>query len=223
MTQIPHNPEKYWPLPLGGGLLVEVDFGKLETKVELLGGALYNLASARVRALSPHFSDKIREEFLPEGQGSLGTHVIISEPNLRYLEEAEYEACGFQTPKPEENGLGDLAFISFDKLIAKMDENYTQLPFRPLGKRVFFEYDVSDESDELVEVGSAGLVVQEKSLAIDNQLATVVGTGPDVENVKEGDRVIVRRAASSIFFEGQRYYFVSNEDEFFAVLEPVHA
>lgn len=205
---------------MGSGILVEVDFGEIKTvHVELLDGGLRNLATATVRATSPYLPDEVKQRLLPDGNGSVGVAVVISEPNLRYLEKSEYQACGFDIPDPKNNELGDLAFINYERIIAIMEtpESGT-LPFTPLGGRVFVEYDLDDESTDLVEVSDSGLVMMEKDIAVENQLATVIGTGPLVEHLQVGSRVIVRRSSSSITFENKRYYFVGNEHEIFAVL-----
>ena len=221
MTQNYHQDPTHWPLPMGTGVLVEIDFAKIKTQhIELLSGGLRNLTTATVRACSPYLPKEVQEMMLPDGNGSFGAKVVISEPNVRYLEEAEYRACGLDIPEPESNGLGDLAFTNFERIIAVMDDSKNAaLPFSPLGGRVFFEYDLSDESMDLMEVGGAGLVMMEKDVAVENQLATVTATGPDVDYLKVGDRIIVKRSSSSLNFEGERYYFVSNEHEIFAVLQ----
>jgi len=218
MFQTPHKDPKYWPVPLGAGVLVEIQFGKVETtSIELLNGGIRNLTTAHVRAASPKILDSIVDEILPGGNGSIGKQFIISEPNLRYLQKSEYEACGFQVPDPENNELGDLAFINYERIIALMEPS-EQLPFTPMGGRVFFEFDLDDESSKLHQVGDAGLVMEEKHLAVENQLATVTGVGPRVENVEVGDRVFVRRSAAAIIVEGERYFFANSEDEIFARL-----
>lgn len=218
MKQVFHQDPEYWPVPLGSGLLVEVYFKNIQTgKIQLLGGGLRNAPVAVVRAASPQLPKGLEELVLPDGTGSLGTEVLVSEPNLRYLEEAEYEACGFDVPEPEENDKGDLAFIHLERLIAHMEPTQ-QLPFSPFGSRVFFEYDYDEESREEVEVGESGLVVPEKAIAEDNQLATVTGIGHTVEEVTVGDRIIVKRHAEGVTYEDKTYNFVSHPSEIFGLL-----
>lgn len=218
MHQTLHTSPDHWPVPLANGLLIELQFGQIETThIELLDGGVRNLTAAFVRAASPELPEGIRESLLPDGTGSVGRALVISEPNIRYLQEPEYRACGFQVPSPLENELGDLGFITYESVIAIMEPS-EQLPFMPLGSRVFFEFDLDDESSALHEVGESGLVMMESDLAVDNQLATVTAIGPNVEHIKVGDRVIVRRSAAAITLEGVRYHFVTNEHEIFALL-----
>lgn len=224
MTQTPHT-ATHWPLPMGAGVLIEIDFAQVKSDtITLLDGGLHNLSTARVRATSPYLPESIARELLPLGDASIGRQLVVAEATLRYLEPAEYAACGITLPNPQENGLGDLAFVNYDRIIAIMPEipdTESKLPFEPLGGRVFFEYDLSDESDTLLEVSQSGLVMREKDVAVGNQMATVIGTGPKAEFVKTGDRIIVKRSSSSITFEGKRYFFVTSENDIFAVVREV--
>jgi co-chaperonin GroES (HSP10) len=227
MTQTRHTFPEHIPLPLSTiGALIEVDYTEIQTTLELAGGKLFNTPTAVVRAFSPEIPRQIREALLPGGDGSVGVRVLFSRDNARYLLNPEYDACGIPRPEPEENGLGDLAFLNYDRIIATIKDDdsdetdmdsLTTLPLQPLGARVFFEFDLDDESIADVTLDS-GLIVREKDLASDNQLATVTAVGPLCEHVSVGDRVIVKRMHSGIIYEGTEYFFTSSEHEVFAVL-----
>lgn len=223
-----HQTTQYWPVPMRQGVLVEIDFAVFDSAIQLLNGNMRNLPTARVRVVSPFLDDEYQDTLLPEDKtpGSFGARVLISEGNLIYLRESEYEAAGLSFPS-EENGLGDLGIISADKIIAlvphednPVDMSNTQLLFAPLGSRVFFEYDFDDESSEDVELES-GIIVPEASLAMENQLATVTAIGPDAEHVAIGDRIVAPMQSGSVTFEGKTYPFVTNEHEIISVLREV--
>lgn len=224
MTQNTHTFEQSIPLPLSTtGVLIEVEYREIQTTLELAGSKLYNTQTAVVRACSPDLPPVVTKQLLVQGDGTVGARVLFSRDNARYLLNPEYEACGITVPDPEKNGLGDLAFLNYDRIIAVFpDDNNgmtSDLPFAPLAARVFFEFDLDDESLADVKLDS-GLIVREKDLASDNQMATVTATGPLCEYVKVGDRIIVKRMHSGIKYEGHEYYFASNEHEIFAVLKP---
>lgn len=217
-----HENPDFWPLPLSRtGALIEIYYEELNTSLELVGGKVFNTPKAKIRAMSPTIPEDIKKQMLPNGQGSLGVDILFSSDNARYLLEPEYEVCGFEYPKPGENNLGDLAFINYDRIIAlvpKKKQKGDMLPFKPLGPRVFFEFDLDDES--LAEVTTdSGIIVQEKALAAENQIATITGVGPLCEHLKVGDRVIARRTHNGLSFEGKDYFFASSEHEILAKLE----
>jgi co-chaperonin GroES (HSP10) len=219
--QTPHETTNFWPVPMGQGVLVEIQFERVETKLTLLGGNMRNLPVATVRAVSPFLPAAIRARLMPHGEapGYTGAEVLLSEANLRYLREEEYEACGLTYPS-EENGLGDLAEIAYDKIIAILPEDdmpNNTLPWQPLGSRVFFVFDFDDQSTNEITLDS-GIIVQERSLAVTNQMATVIGVGPACKYVREGDRVIAPMQAASVAYGGQTWYFVTSETEIVSVL-----
>lgn len=228
ITQARHQPTKFWPLPLSKiGALIEIEYQKIESIIELVGGQFYNTPRAVVRAVSPSLDDSLKKQLLPNGADEIGATVIFSKDNARCLQEVEYTVCGLEPPDPETNSLGDLAFINYNRLIAivptdniKLDMTNSTLPFLPMGGRVFYSFDVDDQSTEEVKLDS-GIILHEKTLARDNQLATVTAVGPLVEHVKVGDRIIVRRDESGISYDGDTYFFSHKEEDILAVLSPV--
>lgn len=221
--QTPHETTKYWPVPMGQGVLVEIEHAEVKSAIHLLNGNTRNLPTARVRAVAPQLPDPVRRALMPDGDGpgQRGARVLISEGNLIYLRETEYEAAGLTYPTPD-NGLGDLASTAYDKIIAFVPEEgdldpAMTVPFLPLGARVFFDYDFDDRSTDEVQLDS-GLIVREKSLALENQLATVTAVGPDVEHVSVGDRIIAPMQTGAVTYEGAQFPYVNKETELIGVL-----
>jgi hypothetical protein len=235
MKQVPHENPDVWPTPLGIGLLAELDFQEKDTNLEVPGGSLFNLTSSTVRAASPGLPDELVDMFLPGGQGSLGTKIIAPESSYDYLDDELYEVIGLETPD-QDNGYGELVFINdIRRIIATIPDEITDdmnLPFKPLGTRVFLEFDYDDQSVDVVdpETGEtfsradddgepdSDIVVPESSYARQNRLATVIDTGPDVENIEPGARVIPPEVCDSIQYQDEDYFFVRGEGELVAVL-----
>ncbi|RME26213.1 MAG: hypothetical protein D6800_06750 [Candidatus Zixiibacteriota bacterium] len=217
-----HKFTRLIPVPVGAGVLLEIEYGKIETSLELLGGPFRNLPTGYVRSISPAVLDGAVRWLGVDNfeNGDVGPRVLFPEPKVRYFEEAEYQLFGLEAPDPDKNGFGDLCYIQFKHLIAVCTPT-DQLPFSPLGGRVFFEFDYDDESLDIIELDS-GIAVQERHLAADNMIATVTGVGPDVKYVQVGDRVVANRHVGSIDFEGKKYFFVHSEHELFAVAKPVN-
>jgi len=215
-----HRDAKYWPLPVGPGVLVELEAERLDLHIELLGGNVRNRPVGVVRAVSPDLPERVRRMLMPEGEepGGVGVRVLVAEPHLRYLRESEYEICGLELPS-QEGDVGDLAFIDYERIIAVMKPG-DALPFEPLGARVFFAFDYDDESGEFVERG--GVLVPERALARENQLATVIAVGPEVRLVRVGDRVIAPMGCAMVELDSQRYTYVNHERELIAILRPAH-
>jgi co-chaperonin GroES (HSP10) len=233
------NPD-FWPVPRGAGVLVEILFQDVTNGSDIITptGSMRNTSAARVRAVSPAIGDLTASTITSDRTpGAVGATVVVSEPNLRYLKPEEYRACGLEMPS-EDNGYGDLAHINYPRIISVMDEQtelqtfdvfvagkdeplktVEQYPYRILGKRVFFEYDYDEDSVDTHQT-EGGIHVPEKALAADNLMATVIGVGHKCEQVKLGDRVVVKRFASQIPVDGTTYNFVGDEDEIISVLEP---
>jgi len=154
MKQVPHENPDVWPTPLGIGLLAELDFQEKDTNLEVPGGSLFNLTSSTVRAASPGLPDELVDMFLPGGQGSLGTKIIAPESSYDYLDDELYEVIGLETPD-QDNGYGELVFINdIRRIIATIPDEITDdmnLPFKPLGTRVFLEFDYDDQSVDVVD------------------------------------------------------------------------
>lgn len=235
MDQTRHDPT-YWPKPLGAGLLVELDLYEKDTNIHLLGGNVKSLSSGNVRAVSSELPDTAVEKYLPDGEGSVGTRVLAPETFLDYLDDHVYETIGTEVPEPEENGLSALVMVDIRRLVATVPDGAEedQVPFQPLGKKVFldFEYDETsaapvglktgekygpEESPE-DEDGESELVVPEAVEAQRKNVAEVTKTGPDAEHVGPGMDVIPPvKDLDVIDYKGTDYYF-TEESKITAVL-----
>lgn len=234
MEQKHHTDADHWPEPTGRGLLVELDFEHQvdpDSQIELPEHKrLRTMSTATVRNVSHLLPDDVHEELLPEGPGSIGKKILVSPAQVDTFEESTYEACGLEPSKPQENGLGELGFISAERLIGKLEDS-ERLPFTPLGSMVFFEFDYKETSDQFVGAESGEtydrdgekdideVVVPERQEAAKNQLATVTGVGKNADLLDPGDRIIASRFASSITLEGEEYPFVTDEHKVRGLVE----
>lgn len=227
-NQVPHEDPDFWPVPMGRGLLVEVDYKENESSIIQLSKELHNVNSAVVRAVSPNLPEGLEEKYLPSGQmGDFGERVLVMDAQLDYLEESTYQECGFETPNPETNGKGDLALVDVSRVQAILTPS-EELPFTPLGKFVYFEYDFDEESTDAVdsqtkdkveeEDDAEGILMLEKTVASEHQVATVTGVGPACNKVGVGDRVLAPRHADSVTYDGEQYACVTDEDKLRALI-----
>lgn len=236
MSKTPHTNPDVWPTPLGLGILVELDFKEKDTNLEVPGGNLYNLTSGVVRAVSPHLPTDLAEEYLPEGQGSEGIRVLAPESSFDYLDDELYETVGLTVPS-QDNNYGELVFINdLSRIIAIIPDTPhedMELPFDPLGSRVFVDFEYDERSADVVDPDSGetysrmeedddketnNIVVPESSYAQSYRVATVEAVGPDVEHVEPGDQVIPPETCDSINYDDEEYFFVNSEAELVAVL-----
>lgn len=225
-----HEDPIKWPKPMAAGLLVELNIGTRETSLHMPGGELFNLNSGTVRATSPELPDVVTDKFLPDGDGSFGARVIIPEPYVTYLDDHVYEALELTPPDADANDYGELVLVDQGNVTAIIPDELDDMnpPFTPLGKRVFIEYDYDDASVDVVGAESGEtygpeddpneLVMPESSVAQQNNLATVTKTGPEVEHVDEGDRVIPPATTDSVHYKDEDYFYVKNESSLIAVV-----
>jgi hypothetical protein len=212
---------------MGRGLLVEVHYKENESAIIQLSKELHNVNSATVRAVSPNLPEGLKEKYLGGENGDFGEDVLVMDAQLDYLEESTYEECGFEVPDPETNGKGDLALVDVSRVQAILTPS-ERLPFTPLGKFVYFEFDYDEESMDpvdsktknKVEEGedSEGILMLEKTVASEHQVATVTGVGPGCEQVGVGDRVLAPRRADNVQYDGEHYFCVTDENKLRALI-----
>lgn len=230
---IHQNPDR-WPVPLGQGLLIELDIKRTESSLLVPDDGLKSTNVGTVRVVSSQLSDTYKEKFLPEGKGSLGQRVVVSEGALIYLSDHGkniYEELGFTKPDAKENDYGQLAMVDMRRVVGLVhdEESDESPPFEPWGSLIFLEFEYDDESVDVVGLKSGKtygpdddpateLVVPESSRAAEENIATVTKVGPGVEAVEPGMDVIPRVNLESITYQGEDYLFVSGTQGLHAIV-----
>lgn len=211
------------PMPMrGASFLIEIEYETIESSILLLSSET-QLNVATVRAASPLVPRAVLDAVLPGGNGSVGRRVIAGDNQFELLTAADYELFGLEEPT-DENGLRLLGFVNLNRITGYLPTDGQAvpasagfLPFVPFGERVFLAFDKSDVAplfkegeinDEAVEQTESGLYVPEQAVAAQNNIATVIGMGPEAEGVSVGDRVVAPKQEASLEYEGETYFYV---------------
>lgn len=232
---IHQNPDR-WPIPLGNGLLVEVDNKRSDSNILMPNQDVTNLNSGTVRVTSKTLADTYKEVFLPEGKGSLGRRIIFPKGAVVYLDDHGkdiYEELGFVRPDSDENDYGQLVMLDMRRVVGLLPEDGSEgegsPPFKPWGSLIFLEFEYDDESVNAVGLKTGKtygpedepedeILVPESSRAAEENIATVTKVGDGEDQIEPGMRVIPSVRLESITYKEVEYPFVSSSKQLHAIV-----